>query len=75
MPKFDNPENINKIVQKLPFTLRSRWRRHVNKITEVKRRVVTFADLAQFVEKEARIATHPVFSSISTAHHYQPKGN
>ena len=66
MTKFDNPENINKIVQKLPFGLRSSWRRYVDEITEVKRRLVTFTDLADFVEKEARIATHPVFGNILT---------
>ncbi|CAB4025027.1 Hypothetical predicted protein, partial [Paramuricea clavata] len=66
MTKFDNPENIHQIVQKLPFSMRCRWRRNVDEITEVKRRMVTFPDLANFVEKEARIANHPVFGNIST---------
>ncbi len=62
--KSDNPENINKIVQKLPFSLRSCWRRYVDEVTEAKRRLVTFTDLADLVEKEARITTHPVFGNI-----------
>lgn len=67
MTKFDNPENIHQIVQKLPFSMRCRWRRCVDEITEINRRLVAFRDLADFVEKEARIATHPVFGNISTA--------
>ena len=53
-------------MQKLPFSMRCRWRRNVDEITEVKRRMVTFPDLANFLEKEARIANHPVFGNIST---------
>jgi hypothetical protein len=55
MTKFDNPENIHQIDSS-----------NVDEITEVKRRMVTFLDLANSVEKEARIANHPVFGNIST---------
>jgi hypothetical protein len=55
MTKFDNPENIHQIDSS-----------NVDEITEVKRRMVTFPDLANSVEKEARIANHPVFGNIST---------
>jgi hypothetical protein len=32
MTKFDNPENIHQIVQKLPFSMRCRWRRNVDEM-------------------------------------------
>ena len=34
------------------------------KITEAKAREVTIADIADFVEKKARILTHPIFGDI-----------
>ena len=46
--------------------MRCRWRRTVDDITEINRRMITFSDLANFVEKESRIANHPVFGNITT---------
>ena len=63
MTKFDNPENIH---QKLPSSMKCRWRMTVDDITEINRRMITFSDVANFVEKESRIANHPVFGNITT---------
>ena len=44
--------------------MRCRWRRQVDDIMQMKERTVIFSDLVEFVEKEARIATHPVFGNV-----------
>ena len=64
--KFENVDNMQQIVQKLPFGMRCRWRRQVDEIMESKHRVVTFCDLVDFVEKEPRIATHPIFGDVTS---------
>ena len=63
--KFDQPGNIQKLVFKLPFRMRERWRRHVDEIMELQLRPVNFSDLVAFVDQEARIAPNPVFGDIS----------
>ena len=63
--KFDQPGNIQKLIFKLPFRMRERWRRHVDYIMELQSRPVNFSDLVAFVDQEARIATNPVFGDIS----------
>ena len=62
--KFDQPGNIQKLIFKLPFSMRERWRRCVDDIMEWQLRPVRFSDLVAFVDQEARIATNPVFGDI-----------
>ena len=64
--KFDQPGNLQKLVFKLPFSMRERWRRSANDIMELQSRPVKFDDLVAFVDREARIATNPVFGNISS---------
>ena len=50
---------------KLPFNLRKmRWR-SVDHIMETERRSVTFNDLAEFVDNEARVTANPIFGKIT----------
>ena len=63
--KFDQPGSIQKLIFKLPFRMREKWRRHVDYIMELQSRPVNFSDLVAFVDQEARIATNPVFGDIS----------
>ena len=63
--KFDSVNFMQQVVLKLPFSMRCRWRRQVDDIMQIQQRTVIFSDLAQFVDKEARIATHPVFGNVS----------
>lgn len=63
--KFESADSLQQVVQKLPFSMRCRWRRQADEIIEVKQRLVTFPDLVDFVEKEARIANNPIFGNIS----------
>ena len=65
LTKLEQPETIQKLVMKLPFNLRKTWRRSVDHIMETERRSVTFSDLAEFVDKEARVASNPVFGKIT----------
>ena len=63
--KFDQPDNIQKLIFKLPYSMRERWRRVVDDIMELQGRPVKFDDLVSFIDREARIATNPVFGQIS----------
>ena len=63
--KFDQPGNIQKLIFKLPFNMRERWRRSADDIMERQFRPVEFNDLVAFMDQEARIATNPVFGNIS----------
>ena len=55
--KFDQPDNIQKLIYKLPYNMRERWRRVVDDIMELQGRPVKFDDLVSFIDREARIAT------------------
>ena len=59
--KFDQPDNIQKLIFKLPYSVRERWRHVVDNIMELQGRPVKFDDLVSFIDREARIATNPVF--------------
>ena len=64
LTKLEQPDTVRKLVLKLPFNLRLRWRRLVDHIMETETRAVKFSDFADFVDHEARVATNPVFGSI-----------
>jgi len=53
------------IVNRLPYDARKRWRFTPDNISEKEDRQVTLDDIANFVEREACAATHPVFGDIS----------
>ena len=62
---FDQPGNIQKLVFKLPYSLRERWRRTADDVMEFQARPVEFSDFVAFVNREVRIITNPVFGKIS----------
>ncbi|KAK3745816.1 hypothetical protein QZH41_005679 [Actinostola sp. cb2023] len=62
--KIDSPDTLRKIIEKLPFSLRDRWRATADDINEVKRRDVTIHDVDDFVTKKARAVNRPIFGSI-----------
>ena len=64
LTKLEQPDTVRKLVLKLPFNLRVRWRRLVDDIMETETRAVRFRDFTEFVDHEARVATNPVFRSI-----------
>ena len=63
--KFNQPDNIQQLILKLPYSMRERWRRVVDDIMELQGRPVQFDDLVSFVDREARIAPNPVFGGIT----------
>ncbi|XP_044182749.1 uncharacterized protein LOC114952001 [Acropora millepora] len=64
--KLENPDTLRTIVQRLPFGLRQRWRDVADNITETQNREITIADLSDFVNAEARAATHAIFGDLSS---------
>ena len=65
LSKIDNPDSLRRIVNRLPYDARKRWRFTADNISEREGRQVTLDNIANFVEREARAATHPVFGDIS----------
>ena len=64
LSKLEQPDVIRRLVLKLPFSTRVRWRRAVTTIMEDEARSVKFRDFVKFVDQEARINTNPVFGRI-----------
>ena len=64
---LDNPDTLRKILEKLPFALRQRWRDVADNITEELKRDITIGDVTKFVDKKARAANHPLFGNLSNS--------
>ena len=62
--KLDHPENLKRIINRLPFGMRLKWRDTVDRIIESEERDVTIEDVTKFVTAKARAATHPIFGKI-----------
>lgn len=65
LSKMENPDSMRRIINRLPFTLRRRWRDVADAITEEKSREVTIDDIPTFVESKARASSHPIFGNLS----------
>ncbi|KAL4009499.1 hypothetical protein ACER0C_003351 [Sarotherodon galilaeus] len=64
MEELDNTANMRAIVSKLPYKLRERWRTFACGTLDKEKRRVKFADLAEFVNKQAKEVLHPLFGDI-----------
>jgi hypothetical protein len=64
LSKIENPDSLQKIMEKLPFGLRQKWCDVLDDITKVKQHEITIEDIAFFVEKRARACNHPIFDKI-----------
>lgn len=64
LSKVENPDCLRKIIMRLPYDMRKRWRSRADDITERQSRDVNFTDIANFVQNEARTANHPMFGDI-----------
>ena len=51
--KIENLDTMQKIVERLPFGLRQKWREKADSITEGEKREVSIEDIADFVEAKA----------------------
>ena len=55
------PKRYGEFWKKLPLYIQDRWRRLADDVSEQRNRMVVFKDLVDFVEREARIITNPLF--------------
>lgn len=61
--RLENPEGLRKIVDRLPYPLRLKWRELVDTITH-KARDPNLKDITDFVEARSRVNNHPIFGKI-----------
>ena len=60
---LENPENIRRLMDKLPFQLQDRWRARVFSIEE-DQGIVRFKDFAHFIRCESKKANHPIYGKV-----------
>ena len=63
--KLDNPDNLKKVIERLPYGFRLKWGDTVDRIVEREQRDVTIKDIMDFVVAKARAATHPIFGRVT----------
>lgn len=64
--ELDHTTNIKVIVMKLPHRLRDKWRFKVDQIMEVEGDAVRFSDLVDFVERQSRILSNPIYGDVTS---------
>ncbi len=64
MDELDNPTNMRIIISKLPYKLRERWRAHAYDYEEYNRRRAKFVQLVEFVERQAKVISNPLFGDL-----------
>ena len=65
LSKIENPDSMQRIINRLPFALWRSWRDVADAIMERESREVTIDDIAKFVQSKARASSHPIFGNIS----------
>ncbi|KAK3744012.1 hypothetical protein QZH41_004822 [Actinostola sp. cb2023] len=61
LSRLENPESLRKIVDRLPYSLKLKWREAADSITQKGKRDPTMKDMTEFVEARSRVANHPIF--------------
>ncbi len=64
MDEMDNPTNMRVVASKLPYKLIEKWRSYAYEIQEQRRTRAKFTDLVNFVNKQAKVATDPLFGNL-----------
>lgn len=64
LEEMNSPSNLRTVVHKLPFRLRERWRVAAFDIQEKKERRANFADLVEYINRQAKIASDPLFGDV-----------
>ena len=57
---LENPENMRKLVMKLPYNMHDKWRHFVRKRGDYSTKI-QFSELAKFIDNESVAANHPVY--------------
>ncbi|KAL7848676.1 hypothetical protein SRHO_G00202990 [Serrasalmus rhombeus] len=65
LEEMDNPTNLRTVLSKLPYKMKERWRTEAFELKERRGRRARFADLENFIDRQAKIAMVPLFGNIS----------
>lgn len=63
MNELNTASTLKSIVMKLPYKLRDKWRTKAQEKVESNSKI-TFTELVQFIEKQAKICSNPIFGDI-----------
>ena len=64
--RLENPDSLRKIVERLPYPLRLKWRDLVDTISQKEKRDPNLKDISEFVEARSRAANHPIFGKVQS---------
>ena len=62
--KIEGPDNMRKIIERLPSKLQSSWRDNADRILNADKREVCIEDIASFVEEKSRALSNPIFGKL-----------
>ncbi len=68
MQELNMPSNMKMVVMKLPYKLREQWRAKACEIMETSHGRAKFSDVVEFIEKQVKMASDPVFGDIQDKH-------
>ena len=61
---FEGPDNMRKIIERLPSKLQSSWRDNTDRILNADKREVCIEDIASFVEEKSRALSNTIFGKL-----------
>lgn len=67
MYELNMPANMFTVVKKLPYKHRDRWRTVACELQEKRGQRATFTDIVDFIEKQVKLASDPLFGDIQAA--------
>ena len=62
--KFESPDSMRKIIERLPPKLQASWRDNADRILNSEARDICIDDISLFVEQKARTLSNPVFGKL-----------
>lgn len=75
LEEMNSPSNLRIVVYKLPFRLRERWRVIAFDIQEREGRRAKFSDLVMYINRQAKIASDPLFGDVKDSSEVKVKSN
>ena len=61
---LENPESFRKIVERLPYPRRPKWRDVLDTIAQKEGREPNLHDITNFVETKSRVTNHPILGKV-----------
>ena len=62
--KIESPDNMRKIINRLPTRLQAKWRETADRILNVDQREICIEDISNFVEQKSRSLGNPIFGKL-----------